>query len=346
MLRAVAATVLLLVLASLAARPATAQERLRVAVYNTELSRDGPGLLLRDIRKGDAQVGAVVEVIAGVRPDVLLLLGFDWDYKGEALAALADRLQAAGAPYPHRFAARPNSGMATGLDMDGNGRRGEARDAQGYGAFTGQGGMAVLSVLPMAKDRVRDFSDLLWRDLPGALLPEHPDGRPFPSEEAQAVQRLSSTGHWAVPVILPGGAEMVLLAFHATPPVFDGPEDRNGRRNHDEVIFWRHFLDGAFGPAPGRRFVLAGDANLDPGRGDGRSDAIRALLQDPRLVDPLPGQETVEWDFARMRVDYLLPSSDWEVLDSGVVWPEGGAALDRVEAASRHRLGWVDLALR
>ena len=63
-------------------------------------------------------------------------------------------------------------------------------------------------------------------------------------------------------------------------------------------------------------------------------------------MDPLPGQETVEWDFARMRVDYLLPSSDWEVLDSGVVWPEGGAALDRVEAASRHRLVWVDLALR
>ena len=357
--RAVAAVAFFLCLVQTCA----AQEVLRVAVYDAELRRNGPGLLLMDIRDGDAQVEAVAQVIAEARPDVLALLSFDWDHEGRALDAFARRLAAAGMAYPHRFAARPNSGLATGLDMDGNGRTGEAGDAQGYGDFTGQSGLAVLSVYPIVTERVQDFTDLLWRDLPGALLPQHPDGGVYPSDAAMAVQRLSSTAHWAVPVALHGGTEMVLMTFHASPPVFDGPEDRNGRRNHDEVLFWRHYLDGAFGPAPAGRYVLAGGANLDPFDSDGRREAIRALLEDPRFVDTGPesigateggreahrgpqAQDTVEWSFGRLRVDYVLPSPDWEVLGSGVFWPGAGDPMGEVAAeASRHRLVWVDLAL-
>ncbi len=81
------------------------------------------------------------------------------------------------------------------------------------------------------------------RTLPGALLPEV-DGKPFPSPQALAVQRLSSVGHWDVPVLLGAGKRLHLLAFAAGPPVFDGPEDRNGKRNHDEVAFWSLYLDG------------------------------------------------------------------------------------------------------
>lgn len=338
----------------LCATAARAEQRLRVAVFDAELRRDGPGLLLRDIRSGkDAQVRAVIEIIAAARPDILALLSFDWDHDGRALAALAGALGEAGADYPHRFDARPNSGLATALDLDGDGRRGGPGDAQGYGEFTGQNGLAVLSRFPIRADRVQDFTGLRWRDLPGALLPEYPDGRPFPSAGAQAVQRLSSTAHWAVPIILPGGAEMTLLTFHASPPVFDGPEDRNGRRNHDEVLFWRHYLDGAFGPAPARRVVLAGGANLDPADSDGRREAIRALLDDPRLQDTRPegaaGTDTVDWSATgagKLRVDYVLPSADWRVLGSGVVWPGAGEPLeDAAVQASRHRLVWVDLAL-
>ena len=40
-------------------------------------------------------------------------------------------------------------------------------------------------------------------------------------------------------------ADLHLLAHHPTPPVFDGPEDRNGRRNHDEAALWTAWLDGA-----------------------------------------------------------------------------------------------------
>lgn len=329
-------------------------EVLRIASFNTELSRKGPGLLLRDLRRGeDPQVAAVIAVIARAAPDILVLQGFDWDHDGAALAALADQLARAGQDYPHRFAARPNSGLATGLDMDGDGRGGTAADSQGYGSFTGQGGLALLSRHPIAVTEVRQFSGLLWRDLPGALLPSHPGGTPFPSAAALAVQRLSSTGHWVVPIDLPGGARLTLLTYQAGPPVFDGPEDRNGRRNHDETRFWQLYLDGAFGPPPAGRFVLAGGANLDPARGEGRRMAIRALLDDPRLQDPRPRspgagqhpQDTVDWPgIGRMRVDYVLPSADWSVSGSGVLWPAPGEPdHETVRAASRHRLVWVDL---
>ncbi|MEW2912287.1 endonuclease/exonuclease/phosphatase family protein [Leisingera sp. JC11] len=327
-------------------------ETLRIATFNTELSRDGPGLLLRDIiRDGDPQVTAVVQVIAAAQPDVLALQGIDWDYEGQALAALSARLADHGLDYPYRVALQPNSGLPppAPLDMDGNGKAGEPRDNQGYGRFRGQGGIALLSRLSVDHDGIRDFSALLWKDLAGALLPQHPDGSPFPSAEAQAAQRLSATAHWLVPLLLPDGSRLNVMTFHATPPLFDGPEDRNGRRNHDEIRLWQLLLDGVFGAAPEPPFVIAGDANLDPERGEGRSEAIRSLLADPRLQDPLPqnpeaGTATVEWQSAdRMRVDYVLPSAGLTVTGRGVAWPDGPDA--PAATASRHRLVWVDLLL-
>lgn len=323
---------------------------LRIATYNTELERDGPGLLLRDIKRGEAQVTAVTGVIAAVAPDILVLQGVDYDHDLAALHALRIRLAGAGADYPYVFARQPNSGLPTGLDMDGNGQMGQAADAQGYGRFSGQGGMAILSRYPVDMQAARDFSDVLWRDLLYGLLPEAA-GAPFPSAAAQAVQRLSSVAHWVVPVKV-GRMRLILMTYHATPPVFDGPEDRNGRRNHDENRFWQHYLAGLFGAAAQENFVLLGDANLDPLRGEGRKEAIRTLLNHPRLQDPKPrrpdgGMETVAWDaVGEMRVDYILPSADLKVTGSGVHWPENGAAADLVKTASRHRLVWVDIRTR
>jgi len=348
-------------------------EPIRVASFNADLTRDGPGLLLRDIRRGnDEQISAVVKVIARISPDILALQGIDWDYEGKALDALIETLGVAGVQYSYRYAPRPNSGMITDLDLDGDGRLGGPGDAQGYGRFSGQEGLAVLSRWPILMDQAQDLSSLLWRDMPGADLPVNKDGTPFPSPEAQAIQRLSSTAHWIVPVQLPGGNVLSLLTFQATPPVFDGPEDRNGRRNRDEILIWRSVLDGAldgalnglYGPAPRQPFVLAGGANLDPYDSDGRREAISLLLNDARFQDVEPRSDgaaqagdqghrgddaldTVDWPrVGRMRVDYVLPSSDLRVLDSGVFWPapdQPGYA-DAL-AASRHRLVWVDLAL-
>ncbi len=332
--------------------PALSQaDTLRIASYGPDLSRKGPGLLLADIEDRDEQVMASAATIAMARPDAVLLTGFDWDHDGRALEGFAALLAEAGWDMPHRFAARPNSGMATGIDLDGDGRSGTADDAQGFGFFTGQSGMAVLSRLPLGQ--VTDHSAFLWRDLPGNLMPDT-------SPEAAAIQRLSSTAHWDVPLMVQG-RPLHLLAWSATPPVFDGPEDRNGRRNHDEAAFWLRHL-----PSDGR-FVLLGNLNIDPADGDGRPEALQALLgvaQDPLPKGDWqppqdganatqkgdPALDTADWADAdgpgNLRADYVLPSQGLTVIAAGVLWPdpetEAGAIVAR---ASRHRLVWVDLAL-
>ncbi len=53
--------------------------------------------------------------------------------------------------------------------------------------------------------------------------------------------RLSSKSHWDVPVKV-GNKTIHILASHPTPPSFDGAEDRNGKRNHDEIRFWKDYI--------------------------------------------------------------------------------------------------------
>lgn len=319
------------------------------------LDRTGPGLLVQDLSRGeDPQIAAIARVLKALDADVILLTAVDYDRGGVALRLLADRLAAEGIPYPHRFAFRPNTGLQTGFDIDGNGRPGDPRDAQGFGLFSGQGGMAILSRLPVDETGVRDFSAFLWRDLPGSLTRDPPD--------LAAVQRLATTGFWDVPVLTASGP-LHLLAWHATPPVFDGPEDRNGRRNHDEAAFWQLFLDGALPmPPPDAPFVLLGDGNLDPADGDGLREGIGGLLAHDTLQDPGPrgshgrtdpgqtgdaGLDTVLYpDLGGLRLDYVLPDAGLSVTASGVLWPPASDPLSAdLAAASRHFPVWVDLVL-
>ncbi|MFV2002837.1 MAG: endonuclease/exonuclease/phosphatase family protein, partial [Paracoccaceae bacterium] len=287
-----------------------------------------------------------------------------------ALSAFAGLLAASGAEYPYKFALAPNSGVFPGLDMDGDGRSGTPADAQGYGRFAGQGGMALLSRLPIDADGARDFSGFLWKDFPDAIWPAQT------AAEVMEIQRLSSVAHWDVPVILPDGSALHLLAYHASTPVFDGPEDRNGRRNYDQNVFWLRYLEGALPwTPPDEPFVIFGDANLDPVDGAGRRSAIRALLAYPGIQDPRPKSagavaaasaqgganlrqrgdpafDTADWRDVdgpgNLRVDYVLPSRDLRVLDAGVFWPapdEAGAAIlnGRDPDVGWHGLVWVDV---
>ncbi|MGO4907365.1 endonuclease/exonuclease/phosphatase family protein [Pseudorhodobacter sp. W20_MBD10_FR17] len=332
-------------------------DSLRVATYNPDLSRKGPGLLLRDILSGkDGQVAAVVATLADLNADVLVLTSFDYDYDLIALTALSDSLALAGAPYPYRFATLPNTGMPTGLDLDGDDLLGGPADAQGFGMFSGQGGLAVLSRLPIDTDGFRDFSGFLWQDLPDNLIADSL------SPAAISILRLSSNAHWDVPVTLPDGSALHLLIWHATPPVFDDTKDRNGRRNHDEAAFWLALLNDSLPmPAPTGPFILLGDSKLDPLDSEGRAGAIQALLADPRLQDPAPkgthnrtepehkgdpALDTVLYDFGGLRTDFVLPSAGLRVLDAGVMWPAASAQnAETIAAASRHRPVWVDIAL-
>ncbi|WP_336618808.1 endonuclease/exonuclease/phosphatase family protein [Roseicyclus marinus] len=322
---------------------------MRIASFHTQLTRDGPGLLLRDItRGGDAQIAASVAVIVAAGADVIVLQEVDFDAEGAALAALSRDLEAAGLSYPHRLALRPNTGWPTGVDIDGDGRSWRARDGHGYGHFNGQGGMAVLSRYPIGA--VRDFSGMVWADLPGSAAPA------VLPEAALPVLRLASVAAWDVAVEVPGGP-LHLLALHATPPVFDGPEDRNGWRNADELRFWAMYLDGwspAGLPFAARDFAVIGTLNVDPERGEGRPEGLRALLDHPRLQDVVPrrpggGTETADWPEpvpGDLRVDYILPATGLAVTGAGVLWPEGeeGALSASVAAlASDHRLVWIDV---
>lgn len=339
-------------------------ESLRVATYNANLSRPGPGLLARDLIAGqDAQVRAVVQVIAKARPDVLLVTEFDWDAENTALTAFQELLAGVGTEMPYAFAFRPNTGLATGLDLDGDGRMNGARDAQGYGRFPGHRGMAILSRLPIRADEARDFSGMLWRDLPGADFP----AGDLP-QAAAATLHLSTTGHWDVPVALANGSALHLLAWSATPPAFR-PLKANIARNHDEAAFWTAYLDGLLlSSAPTARCVILGDANTDVADGSGDPAAMRALLSDTRLTDPLPESaggaaaalsgkggdpalDTTDWAQNRnvkdnLRVDYVLPSADLTVTGAGVFWPAPDDPFAAtVAAASPHRLVWVDLEI-
>lgn len=331
---------------------------LRLVLWNVGLERRGPGLLLRDIEGGkDAQIAAVLAVLAQLDADIVVMTGFDHDPGLHALSAFALRLQQAGNSYPYPFSPRPNSGQPTGLDVDGDGRLNEPEDAQGWGRFPGTGGIAILSRLPLLQDQVQDFTAFLWRDLPQANLP------PGMDTGLAAIQRLSSHNHLILPVLLPDGRALPLMIWHATPPAFDGVEDRNGRRNADEAAFWLHLLNGDLPmQQPSPPFILLGDANLDPKDGDGIPGTLRALLNHPAVKDPAPrgthrrvepahiGDPAIDTaiyaDLGGLRLDYLLPSPDIAILASGVLWPPADDPLATVLAtASHHYPVWMDLSL-
>lgn len=314
-----------------------------LATWDAGFSRYGPGLLLRDLRKGEAQSAAALAVIRALDADILVLTGTDYDASGAALAHVQAAL---GGLYPHALALRPNTGVPTGLDLDHDGATNGLRDTQGYGRFPGQAGIAVLSKLPLDPAALRDASALLWRDLPGADLP------PDMSPAAQAVQRLATTGFYDLPVTVDGKA-LHLLIYAATPPVFDGPEDRNGRRNADETRFWLSLLRGDLPmPPPPAPFVLIGQPNLDPARGEGDRSALRALLASPLIQDPDPrdaaGRDAT-WTSPTgwgLRLDMILPSADLKVTGAGVLSPAPGDALATdLSAASDHRPVWVTIDL-
>ena len=368
---------------TLGVAPAFAEDRadgpdeLRVASYNLSLNRATAGELEADLSSStDEQARAVAEVIQRTNPDIILLNEFDYVPELGAVDVFRDNYLAVGqggadpVDYPYAFVAPSNTGIPSGFDLNNDGQIGGGNDAFGFGDFEGQYGMAILSKYPIVTDEVRTFQNFLWKDMPGALLPDNPttaEPADWYSPEELEVVRLSSKSHWDVPVQV--GREVVhVLASHPTPPTFDGPEDRNGLRNHDEIRFWadyvttktsKYIVDDAGesgGLAPSEPFVIVGDQNADPVDGDSVNGAITQLLGHKRIIDPMPSSAgAVEAaavqgganathegdarydtaDFAdrapgNLRVDYVLPSRKLPVLDAGVFWPVQTDALSRL----------------
>jgi Endonuclease/Exonuclease/phosphatase family len=351
----------------------------RFATFNASLNRAVDGELVADLRTpDDVQAQAVAEVIQRVRPDILLINEFDFDAEGLAARLFQRNYLSVGhngakpIHYRHRFVAPSNTGIPSGFDLDNNGTVGGPNDAFGFGEFPGQFGMAVYSRYPILRHKVRTFQHFVWKDMPGALLPDDP-ATPAPADwyspEELAVFRLSSKSHWDIPVLV--GPEVIhTLVSHPTPPVFDGPEDRNGTRNHDEIRLWADYVrpsrsgylyddEGRRGGLkPGARFVIMGDQNADPFDGDSVPGAAQQLLDNPRVntsVTPTspggPEQAAAQGganrthrgdpafdtaDFldvpgpGNLRVDYVLPSRNLRILDGAVFWPLSSDPLFRL----------------
>lgn len=347
------------------------QGDLRVATFNTSLYRNNEGDLEAMLSvPGNLRVENVAEIIQRVDPDMILLNEFDYVASGAAVQALKTNYLEVGQngaspiSFPYTYIAPSNTGIDTGLDLNDNGTLGEADDAYGYGTFPGQYGMAFLSKYPIDTEAVRTFQLFKWDDMPGNLLPTD-----YYEQDEIDILRLSSKNHWDIPVNV-GGKTVHVLCSHPTPPVFDGAEDRNGKRNYDEIGLWADYVsesgndyiyddNGLTGGLPGiPRFVVLGDHNADPDEGDGVAGAIQQLLDhtkvDGAFVPESAGaleQEGDATDTATfgLRADYVLPSNyGFAIEDGGVFWPETTDpefSLVHGTGTSDHRLVWLDLTI-
>nr|RUO27098.1 endonuclease/exonuclease/phosphatase family protein [Aliidiomarina minuta] len=366
---------------------------IRVATFNVSMEAENyvgddeqksEQVLIERLRAGDeAQIQAIARIIQLQRPDVILLTEFDYieNPKKGVEAFLQNYLavsQQGAEPihYGHYFYDQVNTGQPSPYDLNRDGEQsGTGADAWGYGVYPGQYGMLLLSRFPIEEEQIRTFRHFKWKDMPDHKVTLQADGSPWYSPEAWAQFPLSSKSHWDIPLQV-GDKTVHVLASHPTPPVFDGPENRNGKRNHDEIRFWNDYISrgqgdyiyddqGRSGALPDdTRFLIMGDLNSSPVEGDSIRSAIVHLLEnrvvqgditpvsrgaaEHTLDNPHAAAHTASW---RARVDYVIPSAHGlEVMDSGVFWP----AIDEADyelvasrsASSDHRLVWLQIKLK
>jgi len=301
----------------------------KVATFNTSLYRDTTGGLISDLASvTHTQAQNIARIIQRNNADVILVNEFDYDADGVAARRFRENYLEVGqngeSPvyYPYAYIAPSNTGIPSGFDLDNNGSvvttpgaTGFGEDAFGFGVHAGQYAFVVFSKFPIDTENVRTFQRFLWKDMPGALLPDDPDlpgtGDWYSPAELN-VYRLSSKNHADVPVLV-NGTRVHILASHPTPPVFDSPGsglpwkagvDHNGRRNSDEIRFWADYVnptssgyiydDAEFAAAgfarpaspsgglpANTRFVLCGDQNADQNEGDSTAPAILSVITSP-----------------------------------------------------------------
>lgn len=365
---------------------------IRIATFNVSMNRSADGGLLKDLVDNNEQIRKVASIIRLNRPDIVLLNEFDYHPKNSGVIYFADeylnadRSDVLSDPihYPHVWSGPVNTGVASNLDLNKNGKTDDAADSFGYGEFPGQYGMVVLSKFPILKSEIRTFQNLLWNQMPNAATPVDPEtNRPWYGKGVWEKLRLSSKSHWDIPIKL-AGSTLHVLASHPTPPAFDGPEDRNGCRNHDEIRFWADYISdenadwitddfgGQGGIKADQPFVILGDLNSDPVDGNSHQQAILQLLKHPKVNSenvPVsegaveathlqqkanltqlgnPASDTADFSdgsVGNLRVDYVLPSRQLGVVDSGVFWPLKQHPYSKLLDCSDHRLVWLDVAV-
>lgn len=308
-----------------AATASAAPLQIRVATFNASLNRTTLGQLASNLATtGDTQARRIAEIIQRAAPDIILVNEFDYDASNptgptSALTRFHDNYLAVsqnGQPalnYPYRYIAPSNTGVPTGAttvvdgDFDNNGLidtttgdNNYGNDCFGFGEFPGKYSFAVYSKYPILTAQIRSFQLFKWKDMPNANLPDD-TSTPTPKDWYTAgelnIFRLSSKNHVDLPIELKPGHILHLLASHPTPPAFDGAEDRNGKRNFDEIRLWADYINNvgylvddngvSGGLDDDQRFIILGDMNADPKDGDsvavGGVRAIDQLRNHPRV---------------------------------------------------------------
>ncbi|MEM1135741.1 MAG: endonuclease/exonuclease/phosphatase family protein [Bacteroidota bacterium] len=366
-------------------------QNVRIATFNSALNRSEKGALLQELLSENTsnQLSNVAEIIQRVNPDILILQEFDYDKEDRALRLFEEkylaRVQNGAKPidFPYFYLPETNTGYPSGEDFDNDGKYDGPGDAFGFGTFPGQYAFLILSRFPIDLQNVRTFQRFLWKDMPNAKLPLKPENKEsYYNELAKNAFRLSSKNHVDLPIII-NQDTLHLLVAHPTPPVFDGPEDKNGKRNYDEIrLFADYIAEGKAdylyddkgkkgGLSDNAFFVIGGDMNADPFDGDSYNQAIKQLLLHPNVYSGLikgkkvpkskgglenaqqkqdkqlgnPAFDTSSWG---LRVDYLIPSKNIKIKKSGVFWPPTNNKLHYLvkdNASSDHRLVWIDIEL-
>ena len=361
----------------------------RFATFNISFHRRSGGELAEELALAESEKPKqIAEIIQRVRPDVILLNEFDFDKEGQGIKNfLKNHLgvsQNGQKPiaYEFTFAGPVNTGVKANVDMNDDGEVKLPDDAFGFGWHPGQYGMVVLSQFPIDTANVRTFQKFLWKDMPGNLLPIDPGtDEPYYNEKTTEVFRLSSKSHWDVPIKI-GDKTIHFLTAHPTPPVFDNLEDRNGRRNHDEIRMFADFVTpgkAAYiyddngkkgGLEPGAHFVIAGDMNADESDGDSYQGAAEQLTKHELINHTMvpsssggqhysqkqgkvnqkhkgdPTRDTGDFSDSKvgnLRLDYCLPSKTLILKKCGVYWPETNRPGANLVKATDHRMVWIDL---
>ncbi|MFC4358126.1 endonuclease/exonuclease/phosphatase family protein [Halobium salinum] len=342
---------------------------------------------------GDSQAAAAARVIQEVDPDVLVVNELANNLQQatveEGVPTARTNVEAfvdnylsvpqgpglTGIDYPYTLQPTSNTGVLPEeeYDFNKNGEFGRPGDAFGFGFFPGQYAFGIASKYPFDENEVRSFQTFRWADMPDNLIPlegeegvSTADDAIYLTEAETEVYRLSSKTHIDVPFEVDGGTVHGLFA-HPTPPVFDGPNNFNGRWNHDEVRFFADYVAGAEyiyddsgrtgGLDADASYVLLGDMNAGPGD-EPLDPATEYFLENDdfttRRLPTSPGGAQRGNPYATAtfgggsKVDWALPSPDLSLRASSVVWPSENAGKrglgSDVATASDHRLVWADVA--
>ncbi len=397
--------------------------KIRVAQFNVAMSFPKEGQLYQELDKhrveGTHQLRfqRIAATLQQIRPDILLLCEFDHQADDRGYSSIdlflseycgTEQLGQKAIDYPYRYLAPSNTGTTLATALTGKSEPRLPEDGVGFGCYPGHFNFVLLSKYPIKEDEVMSWRQLAWANKEDHSMPSN-----YYVEAIANELKLSSKNHIKLPLDI-NGQQLNLVYCHPTPPVFDGEEQRNFRRNSDEIKLLVDILDNADylrqyeqeqvgyieiiedennrypskhnekKPQPDLvdgPFVILGDLNNDVLDGDGDKAAMTRLLKHSRihhecangrlrpksrggffyhLVLKRRGIERkgkpAYWTHLNgLRLDYVLPSAELHVVNSGVFWPEkkelyrewleDSKHRQKEAAYTDHRMVWVDVVM-